>query len=123
MSLARAKSRHTLQTCYRGYQAFEAAQKEREKTNVWVKLHHIALLCGVLSSRQEVGSTASTEIQAALKAWFRAAESVKNLLSTGCGCAFKAERCAVVRPCPQLRLQRLGIHEINESMLKRSSAR
>ena len=53
MSLARAKSRHTLQTCYRGYQAFEAAQKEREKTNVWVKLHHIALLCGVLSSRQE----------------------------------------------------------------------
>lgn len=74
MSLARAKSRHTSQTCYRGYQAFEAAQKEREKTNVWVKLHHVALLCGVLSSRQEVGSTARTEIQAALKAWFRAAE-------------------------------------------------
>ena len=82
--VARAKSRQPSKTCYRGYQTFER-QKRTKKTNVWVKLHHIALLCGVLSSRPEVGSTARTEIQAALKAWFRAAESVKICFPQGGG--------------------------------------
>lgn len=60
----RAPKVDTPKTCYRGSRRRRA--ERTKKTNVRVKLHHIALLCGVLSSRQEVGKT---ETQAAVKAW------------------------------------------------------
>jgi hypothetical protein len=62
----RAPKVDTSETSYRGSGSRRRRAERTKKTNVWVKLHHIALLCGVLSSRQEDGKT---ESQAAVKAW------------------------------------------------------